>query len=49
MVTHPVPEHVCGVLPTVLVMLLAAAVRNHLLLQGLVPVAVCYHTAALPL
>lgn len=30
--THPVPEHVGGVMPTVLVMLLAAAVWNYFLL-----------------
>lgn len=48
-ITHPVPEHVGGVAATVLVVLLAAAVRDDLLLQGLVPVGVGYHTAALPL
>lgn len=49
MSTHSVPEHVGGVAATVLVMLLAAAVRNYLLLQSLVPIGVRYHTAALPL
>lgn len=49
MCTHPVPEHIGGVTPTVLVMLLAAAVRNYFLLEGLVPVGVRYNTAALPL
>lgn len=47
--THPVPEHVGDVAPTVLVMFLATAIWNYLLLQGLVPVVVCYNPAALPL
>lgn len=45
----PVPEHVGGVPPTVLVMLLAAAIRNYFVLQGLVPVGVSYHSTAFPL
>lgn len=47
--THPVPEHIGGVPPTVLVVLLAAAIRNHFLLEGLVPVGVDDDAAALPL
>lgn len=47
--THPVPEHIGLVPPTVLVMLLAAAIRNHFLIEGLVPVGRPYDTAALPL
>lgn len=47
--THPVPEHIGGVPPTVLVVLLAAAIRNHILFEGLVPVGVRDDTAALPL
>lgn len=47
--THPVPEHIGGVPPTVLVVLLAAAIRNHLLFEGLVPVGVRDDAAALPL
>lgn len=47
--THPVPEHVGGVAPTVLVMLLTAAVRNYFLLQGIMPVCVRNDPTALPL
>lgn len=47
--THPVPEHIGGVPPTVLVVLLAAAIRNHFLLEGIVPVGVRDDAAALPL
>lgn len=47
--THPVPEHIGGVPPTVLVVLLAAAIRNHFLLEGFVPVGVRDDAAALPL
>lgn len=47
--THPVPEHVGDVAPTVLVMFLATAIWNYLLLQGLVPVGGRYNPTALPL
>lgn len=47
--THPAPEHVGDVAPTVLVMFLATAIWNYLLLQGLIPVGVRYNPAALPL
>lgn len=47
--THLFPEHVGDVAPTVLVMFLATAIWNYLLFQGLMPVSVCYNSAALPL
>lgn len=47
--THLFPERIGGVPPTVLVVLLAAAIRNHLLFEGLVPVGGRDDAAALPL
>lgn len=47
--THPLPELVGDVTATVLIVLLAAAIRYHLLFQSLVPVCKPSHTTALPL
>lgn len=49
MKTDPLPEDVGGVPATAGVDLLAAGVRNHVLLQGGVPVVMVHHTAAHPL
>uniref|UniRef100_A0AAZ3PTH5 Uncharacterized protein n=1 Tax=Oncorhynchus tshawytscha TaxID=74940 RepID=A0AAZ3PTH5_ONCTS len=47
--TDPCPELVGGIAPTVLVDILTAVVRNHLLLQGSVPVCVPIHPTTMPL
>lgn len=46
---YPRPEGVGGVASAALVKLLAAAVRNHVLVQGCVPVVVAHHPTASPL
>ena len=47
--TDPSPEGSGGVSATARVDLLAAAVGNHVLMQGRVPVVVAYHATTLPL
>lgn len=47
--TDPCPEGIGGVASAALVKLLAAAVRNHVLVQGSVPVIVAHHSTTSPL
>lgn len=47
--THPLPELVGNIATAVLIVFLAAAVRNYFLFQSLVPVCKSSHTTALPL
>lgn len=47
--TDPCPEGTGRVAPAARVNLLAAEVRNHVVMQGSVPVIVVIHATALPL